>query len=76
MVLRGVTQTRYYYPPYGYDCPTSPRLYARLSITEELLVAWVFDEIALEILLEELHTACELPSGTQDLTGRRSVLSR
>lgn len=60
MVLRGVTETWYYYPPYDYDCPSSPRLHARLSITEDLLVAWNFDEIAPEVLLEELHTACEL----------------
>jgi hypothetical protein len=60
MVLRGVAKTKYYFSPYDYDCPSSPRLHARLSITEILLVAWSFDEIAPEVLLEELHTACEL----------------
>jgi hypothetical protein len=24
MVLRGVAETRYYYPPYDYECPSSP----------------------------------------------------
>lgn len=60
MLLRGVTDTHYYYPPYDYDCPSSRRLHARLSITEELIVGWNFKEIAPEVLLEELHTACEL----------------
>jgi hypothetical protein len=60
MVLRGVTKTGYYYPPYDYECPTSPRLHARLSITESLIVDWNFEDIAPEVLLEELHTACEL----------------
>jgi len=60
MALRGATETSYYYPPYDYDCPSFPRLHARLSVTEELIVAWNFKEIAPEVLLEELHTACEL----------------
>lgn len=58
--LRGVTRTSYYYPPFEYQCPSVPRLHARLSITEDLIVAWNFEEIAPEVLLEELHTACEL----------------
>lgn len=70
MVLHGVTRTRYFYPPYDYECPTSPRLHARLSITEGLLVAWAFDEVAPEILLEELHTACELI--LEELINKRS----
>jgi hypothetical protein len=70
MVLRGVAETRYYYPPYDYDCPSLPRLHARLSITEELLVAWNFNEIAPEVLLEELHTACELV--LEELVNQRS----
>ncbi|WP_162794233.1 hypothetical protein [Streptomyces paludis] len=60
MVLRGVRETSYYYPPYDYDCPSAPQLHARLSVTEDLIVAWNFGEIAPEVLLEELHTACEL----------------
>ncbi len=60
MVLRGVDETSYYYPPYEYECPSSPRLHARLSITTSLIVAWNFDEVAAEVFLEELHTACEL----------------
>jgi hypothetical protein len=60
MVLRGVAETRYYYPPYELECPAFPKLHARLRITEEVLVAWNFQEVAPEVLLEELHTACEL----------------
>lgn len=70
MVLRGVAKTKHYYPPYEYECPSSPRLHARLSITEDLLVAWNFDEIAPEVLLEELHTACELV--LDELVNKRS----
>jgi hypothetical protein len=70
MVLRGVAKTKHYYPPYEYECPSSPRLHARLSITENLLVAWNFDEIAPEVLLEELHTACELV--LDELVNKRS----
>lgn len=60
VVLRGVSETRWYYPPYDYECPSYPRLHARLSTTEEVLVAWNFQEVAPEVLLEELHTASEL----------------
>ena len=60
MTLRGVARTTYYFPPYEYECPSVPRLHARLSITVDLIVAWNFGEIAPEVLLEELHTACEL----------------
>jgi len=70
MVLRGVAATRYRYPPYDYECPSSPRLHARLSITEDLLVAWNFGEIAPEVFLEELHTACELV--LNELVNKRS----
>jgi hypothetical protein len=70
MLLRGVTDTSYSYPPYDYSCPGSRRLQARLSITEELLVGWNFQEIAPEVLLEELHTACELV--LEELVNRRA----
>jgi hypothetical protein len=70
MHLRGVTETRYRYPPYDYNCPNSPGLQARLCITEEVLVGWSFEEIAPEVLLEELHTACELV--LEELVNRRS----
>lgn len=70
MVLRGVAETRYYYPPYDYECPSAPRPHTRISITEELLVAWNFDEIAPKVLLEELHTACELV--LEELVNKRS----
>jgi hypothetical protein len=60
MALHGVAETRYYYPPYELDCPAFPELHARLRITEEVIVAWNFREVAPEVILEELHTACEL----------------
>lgn len=60
MRLRGVADTRLYYPPYDFECPDYPGLHARLRITEDVLVAWNFAEVAPEVLLEELHTACEL----------------
>src|SRR3954452_25369592 len=50
-VLSGVTQTRFYYPPYSFDCPLAPRLQARLQITENVLVARSFDEVEPEVLL-------------------------
>jgi len=70
MLLRGVADTYYCYPPYDYSCPGSRRLQARLSITEELIVGWNFEEIAPEVLLEELHTACELV--LEELVNRRA----
>ncbi|MEU0955600.1 hypothetical protein ABZ353_25190 [Streptomyces niveus] len=70
MVLRGAAETSYYYPPYDYACESSPRLHARLSVTEELIVAWNFEEIAPEVFLEELHTACELV--LEELVNRRA----
>lgn len=60
MTLRGVATATYYFPPYEYECPSVPCLHARLSVTLGLIVAWNFSEIAPEVLLEELHTACEL----------------
>jgi hypothetical protein len=37
-----------------------PDLYARLAITEEIMMSWALDEAAPEVVLEELHTAAEL----------------
>lgn len=70
MALRGVAETRWRFPPYDYDCPAFPSLWARLIVTEDLIVAWNFNEIAPEVLLEELHTACELV--LEELVNRRS----
>jgi hypothetical protein len=47
-----------------------PRLDARLSVTVDLIMAWNFGEIAPEVLLEELHTACELV--LEELVNKRS----
>lgn len=70
MTLRGVTETRRRFPPYDYDCPAFPSLLARLIVTEDVIVAWNFNEIAPEVLLEELHTAAELV--LEELVNRRS----
>ena len=70
MPLRAVTDTRYYYPPYEYECPRFPLLHARLAVTVELIVGWNFNEIPAEALLEELHAACELT--LEELVNRRS----
>jgi hypothetical protein len=75
MVLRGVAATKYYYAPYNYRCPSSPILQARLSITEEMIVAWNFDEIAPEVFLEELHSASELGVDARRV-GQLAVASR
>jgi hypothetical protein len=60
MVLRAVKEASSYFSPFEYECPATTRLHARLSITQELLVSWCFEEVAAEVVLEELHTACEL----------------
>ncbi len=70
MALRGVSRTRWYYPPYEFECPTIPHLDARLSITLSVLVGWSFGEIAPEVVLEELHTACELT--LEELVNKRA----
>lgn len=70
MTLRGVARTRWYYPPYEFECSETPRLHARLATTLSVIVAWNFDEIAPEVLLEELHTACELT--LEELVNKRS----
>jgi hypothetical protein len=37
-----------------------PDLAARLGVTEEIMASWALDEVAPEVVLEELHTAAEL----------------
>jgi hypothetical protein len=39
---------------------THPDLAARLGVTEEIMASWVLDEVAPEVVLEEMHTAAEL----------------
>lgn len=46
--------------PFDIECPEAPHLDARLTITERVLVDWFFNEVAPEVMLEELHTASEL----------------
>ena len=70
MTLRGVNRTRWRYPTYDYDCPSFPTLSARLVITVDVISAYNFQEIEPEIVLEELHTACELV--LEELVNRRS----
>lgn len=58
---RGATQAKYYFSPYdATDHSTHPTLEARLAVTETIIIDWCFDRVPAVVLLEELHTACEL----------------
>ena len=58
---RGASQTRYYFAPYEVRHPNAPdTLSARLAVTEGVIVDWCFERVQAVVLLEELHTACEL----------------
>lgn len=58
---RGATQAKYYFSPYdATDRRTHPTLDARLAVTESVLIDWCFERVPAVVLLEELHTACEL----------------
>lgn len=46
--------------PFLLECPDAPDLQERLAVTERMLVDWFFDEVAPEVMIEELHTAFEL----------------
>lgn len=46
--------------PFLLDCPSAPDLRKRLAVTERMLTDWFFDEVAPEVMIEELHTAFEL----------------
>lgn len=45
---------------FGFGAPNAPDLEARLDVTARMMVDWEFEEVAPEVLLEELHTAAEL----------------
>lgn len=45
---------------FGFSAPNAEDLQVRLDVTARMLVDWEFDEVAPEVLLEELHTATEL----------------
>lgn len=45
---------------FGFSAPNAPDLETRLDVTARMLVDWEFNEIAPEVMLEELHTAAEL----------------
>lgn len=45
---------------FGFSAPNAEDLEVRLDVTARMLVDWEFDEVAPEVLLEELHTATEL----------------
>jgi len=58
---RGVSETRYYFTPFELSPPeTTSDLAARLMVTEGVIVDWWFERTPDVVLLEELHTACEL----------------
>lgn len=59
--LRGTAQIRYYFPVYELSgIRGSESLSARLAVTEGVLTEWALGEAPAAIVLEELHTACEL----------------
>jgi hypothetical protein len=45
---------------FGFAAPNAPDLELRLRVTAQMLVEWEFEEVAPEVMLEELHTAVEL----------------
>lgn len=45
---------------FGFAAPNAPDLETRLDVTAQMLVSWEFNEVAPEVVLEELHTAAEL----------------
>lgn len=45
---------------FGFSAPNAPDLETRLDVTAQMLVGWEFNEVAPEVMLEELHTAAEL----------------
>lgn len=58
---RGTTQTRYRFAPYETTSRGAPpTLGARLAVTEGVITDWCFERVPAVVLLEELHTACEL----------------
>lgn len=59
--LRGRTKPAYLLPHQFWLADDA--LQQRLSTTAELLASWHFDEVAPEVLLEEMHTAAELMLG-------------
>jgi len=62
MVLRGVTDTRYYFPVFEFSPKEagSEQLRHRLRLTEELIADWDVRNISHFTVIEELHAASEL----------------
>jgi len=58
--LRARKQPPEHLGPFLLDCPDAPDLRERLAVTERMLTDWFFDEVAPEVMIEELHTAFEL----------------
>lgn len=51
----------------------APHLMDRLLVTIDLLASWHFDEVAPEVLLEEMHTAAELMLRSFGMPGARRM---
>lgn len=51
----------------------APHLVDRLMVTMDLLASWHFDEVAPEVLLEEIHTAAELMLKSLGLVGAKRM---
>lgn len=61
--LRSRSQPPWSLAPHLLESPNAPDLADRLVATERMLVDWQFDEVAPEVMIEELHTAFELCLG-------------
>jgi len=62
MILRGVADTRYYFPVFEFSPQEAgtEQLQHRLRLTEELIADWDVRNISHFTVIEELHTASEL----------------
>jgi hypothetical protein len=58
--LRALRQRPLALAMYDLFPPTHEELWPRLEVTLDVLASWMLDEIAPEVVLEELHTAFEL----------------
>lgn len=71
--LRPVASTHFYFPLFELrEIVSSGNVSARLAVTEDVLAEWALAQVAPALVLEELHTACELVLQTLvGATGRR-----
>lgn len=70
MRLQAVSDTRYWFSPFGLSYEAHSQLGARLRVTETVFIDWLFGEVPAEVALEEMHTGFELV--LNELVNRRS----